>query len=1254
MDPVSTNIIDYIYPLTNSMTSEASSQTVGWKSLMHTPNDMMSETLTIRFNNPTPINTLSYTVKGCTEGFLQISGITEEDNAIPLSTNMNSTCETITTSKATSYTMTITTLTPLKGLSFTFTPQTADKAYQWELQSLMISSQLNDTHPLDYENQQTVDQLDNQNTLHVYSYAPNNSENIYWLSGLTDASTRSIFLTLPLPTYPVSGIKLNPLYEGQQLNCYYNQNSIHQLEWDYTSHQNIHTLENPVELQVGSYSGVVGDVSFNLPPLSQFPLTLNMQVLLTSTYPSSTIQFTGTPYTLTVTDTTISMTNTVTNDVLIELTFSESLDVTNYIQLLSISFTVSTDVLTLNASSSKLTMTGTIISTVTYNTVTQQIPSATTILQQETTTENTTISLPNTDGTLYLQLSHATPLHELGTVGEQTIINPLTLIGDDNNTIGYNSAEINPFNPQLPSSLITTPTTINFTCPDNSLSYTLTVDVMGALPATLNTVFMITDTTTGATLPLQLEATQTHEEDEQYWTEYTTTVRFPENYHNHPLTLTITPSEPLTLSTLHLMNTTAPQPLTPLTGTVLTPFNVFSYQLLTMSTQPYLTALTTNLHNTQNLTLTQGILCALGLTDNNNTQYLTYKSQQSNSKYTTCGIIPSPQTEWKPLTLNHTLTTQTIRFPYVCHGGTLLLEFTQLTPQTLNMDILLHAVQNADQQIPTTNENSTTAATLTEEEKTYYQNPSDLTNPLTTISNNTITHTTIPSIPPHHITQHSETVAKLTSIHTFPHKGENTNYQITSGQTMDHTVLLPGHQQSAPQNDMKMLMNNLTPFTNGKSNHQTAPMTTGKQFNLQTVSQSTRNHTAYHTGLINFTWKPEDTLINDQMTLTGSMLQIETPSTLTYNEKTLEHNQQNGDGIATISLTSLHPFRTLSFTNYGGTRGTTILLPLHETPVLTQTYWQQHPTLNSTWGDSKITWESPLTMWGTNTPNLPTNLSFIQQNITRQPLKALNCTNISNIQLPSLTISHPVQTIVPELLLQLTTQNLNSTNSPLFTLTFTQNETTIQTTMRINPHTLTPETLTFPTIGLSTGTWTVSLSSSVPLSFLLYRAAFHTSSLSILMNSQTDSENGMWYNITDSVMNNQSFTLPAPVTTVSLRVLLSNGESFTSTTITPNTNTGYSMIPQEDANNLILRIAPFPPQTLPINSTLYLQPEAFNLTTHTPTPINPLACMWESTNPNILNVNQYGFISGLAKGSATVKAHWLGNIWESNQITVED
>ena len=1251
---MSTNIIDYIYPLTNSMTSEASSQTVGWKSNTHTPNDMRSETLTLRFNNPTPISTLSFTVKGCAEGLLQIAGITEEDTTIPLSTTMNSTCETITTSKATSYTMRITTTAPLKGLQFTFTPQTINKAYQWELQSLMISSQLSDTHPLDYEGQQTVDQLNNQNTLHVCSYSPQNSKNIYWLSGLTDASTRSIFLTLPLPSYPVSGIKLNPLYEGQQLNAYYNPNSIHQLEWDYTSHHNIHTLENPVELQVGSYKGLVGNVSFSIPPLSQYPLTLRMQVLLTSTNPTSIIQFDGTPYALTVTDTTISFTNTMTGTLLLELEFPEALDVTNYVHLLSITLTVSTEILTLQASSSKLTRTGTLINTVTYNTVTQAIPSANTIIQQNTATLNTVINLPESDGTLYLQLTRPTPIHTLGTVDNETVVNPLTLIGNDNNTIGYNSAEINPFNPNTTSSLITTPTTISFTCPDNNLSYTLTVDVMGSLPTTLNTVFMITDTTSGATFPLQLEATHTHEMDDQYWTEYTTTVRFPENYHGHPLTLTITPSEPLTLSTLHLMNTTAPQSLIPLTGTVLTPSHAFNYQLLTLSTQPYLTALTANLHNTQSLTLSQGVLCALGLTDNNSTQYLTYKSSQSLNKYTTCGIIPNPQTEWASLTLNHTLTTETLSFPYICHGGTLLLEFTQLTPQTLNMDMILQTIQNMDQQTATTNENSTQAATLSDEEKTYYQNPSDLTNPLTTISNSMITHSTIPSIPPHHITQHAETVSKLTSIHTFPHKGENTNYHITSGQTMDHTVLLPGHQQSVPQNDTKMLMNSLTPFTNGKSNHQNIPATTAKRFNLQTVSQHTRNHIAYHTGLINFTWQPTDTLISDTMTLTGSMLTIQTPDTLTYKEKTLEHNQQSGDGIATISLTSLHPFRTLSFTNYGGTHGTTILLPLHETPVLTQTYWQQHPTLNSTWKDSKITWSSPLIMWGTSTPNLPTNMSFISQNITRQPVKALNCTNISNIQLPSLTISHPVQTIVPELLLQLTTTDLNSTDNPLLTLTFTQDETTIQTTMRLNPHKLTPQTLTFPAIGLSTGTWTIQLSSSVPLSFLMYQAAFHTSSLSILMNSQTDSENGMWYNITDSVMNNKSFTLPSPVTTVNLRVLLNNGESFTSTTITPNTDTGYSILPQEDANNFILRITPCPPQTLPINSTVYLQPEAFNLTTHTSTPINPLACMWESTNPNILNVNQYGFISGLANGTATVKAHWLGNVWESSQITVED
>lgn len=1248
------NIIDYIYPLTTSEQDIVSSQTKGWESTTHSPSDLQSETLTIQFNTPLPISHLSFSVKGCDNGMLQVAGINEENTSIPLSTSLNSHCETTITRTLTTYTYTITTLTPLKGLTYTFTPLTASEAYTWELQNLMIDSTLEDTHPLDYEGLETVDSQQNVNTLHVTSYTPNTHEKAYWISSLTDASTRSQYLTLPLPDYPVAGITLNPLYEGQQINCYYNQNTVHQLTWDYSPHQNIYTLQNVSEVENGTITGIVGAATFTLPPLSQLPLTLSMKVLLTSLYPTCTLTFNGTPYTLTVTNAKISLENTVNNTQITALKFLQSLVVDAYNQLLTITLNITADTIILTATASKLTSQGTIISTIDCGTSSRSIPSALTIQHQETTVANTPITLPETEETLYLQLTRPEPYHQLGTINNQTITNPLTLIGDDNNSIGYDSEDINPFNPAASSHLITTPTTITFTCPDNNLFYTFTAHIKGSLPTSSTSVFTITDMTTGDTLPLQLEAVNTMETDDQYWTEYTATFRFPEKYYEHQLALTITPLDPLTVSMLRLWNTTAPQQLIPLdtsNGTSFNPTVNIPLQLLTMSSTPQLTSFTTRLLQAQSLTLTNGILTSLTLTTSN-TPLLTYRSTQSHTKYTTCGLIPSPLVSWEPLVLNHTLNNQSISFPYVCHGGTLLLEFTQLTPISLSMDMMLHTLQNLDYQPPAENENSRTAATLTEAEKTYYQNPSDITNPLITISNTQQTTHAIPGIPPHHIQQRSETVSSMTSIHQLPHVNENTDYQIVNGQTLDHTVLLPGHQQSVSQSDLRMLMNNLTPYTNGKSNHQNKSMTLSKQFHLQQFTTRTRNHTAYHTGLLNFTWKPVNTLIDNQLTLTGSMLTIQTPGTLSYEQKTLTHNHVEQNGIATLNLTTLYPFRTLNFSNYSGTTGETILLPLHETPVLTQSYWEQHPSLNSVWNDQKITWESPSIVWGTNSPSLPTSMNFITQNITRATGKALNCENIQSLQLPSVTITHPVEQINTILHLQLLTNTL--TTPPLLTLTFTNNETMIETTTRINPHQLTPTNLQFPPISLSKGTWTIHLNSSVPLSFLLYQATIHTSSISILLNANPNSENGVWYNITSSIMGNTNYTLPVPVTVVELQFILNNGESFTTSTITPAYDTGYTTLPAVSTMNHILRINPQPPTSILLNQTLLLQPEALNLDTSMISMISPLACMWESTNPDVLTVNQYGFISGIQPGTAHIRVHWLDNMWESNLITVEE
>lgn len=1248
------NIIDYIYPLTTSEQETVSSQTKGWESVTHAINDLQSETLTIRFNAPTPVNHLSFTVKGCTHGTLTITGLTEDNMSIPLATNLANSMMTMITPTLTTYTYTITSLTPIQGLLFTFTPLKADAAYTWIVENLMISSTLTDTHPLDYEGLQTVDSQQNINTLHVTSTAPGNSTKAYWISSLTDTSTRSQFLTLPLPSYPVSGVTLNPLYEGQQINVYYNQNTVHQLTWDYSPHQNMYSLEDVTSVENGSLTGLVGAATFTIPPLSQLPLTLTMRVLLTSTYPTCTLTFNGTPYTLTITSENISVEDTFNNTQITVLEFPQSLLVDAYNHLLDMSLTITADMIILTATASKLTSQGTIISTDDLGTSSQQIPSAITILGQETTVTDTPITLPETEETLYLQLTRPEPYHTLGTIGTQTVSNPLTLIGDDNNSIGYDSEDINPFNPAASSHLITTPTTITFTCPHNSLFYTLTTHIKGSLPTSSTSVFTITDTTTGDTLPLQCEAMNSLETDDQWWTEYATTFRFPEKYYEHQLTLTITPLTPLTLSMLRLWNTTAPQQLIPLDVSLSTSFNPtvsIPLQLLTISSTPQLTSFTTHLFQAESLTLTNGILNSLTLTTGN-TPLLTYTSTQSVSKYTTCGLIPSPRTSWEPLVLNRTLNSQSISFPYVCHGGTLLLEFTQLTPISLSMDMMLHTLQNLDYQPPEKNENSTTAATLTEAEKTYYQNPSNITNPLITISNTQQTTHAIPGIPPHHIQQRSETVSRMTSIHELPHVNENTDYQIVNGQTLDHTVLLPGHQQSVSPSDLRMLMNSLTPYTNGKSTHQNASRTLSKQFHLQQFTTRTRNHTAYHTGLLNFTWQPVNTLIDDQLTLTGSMLTIQTPRTLSYMEKTLTHNHTNGNGIATISLTTLHSFRTLNFSNYSGTTGETILLPLHETPVLTQSYWKQHPSLNSVWNDQKVTWESPSIVWGTTSPSLPTSMNFITQNITRAAGKALNCENIQSLQLPSLTITHPVEQITMLLHLQLLTNTL--TTPPLLTLTFTNNETVIETTARINPHTLTLTNLQFPPISLSKGTWTIHLSSSVPLSFLLYQAIIHTSSISILLNAQPHSENGVWYNITSSIMHNTNYTLPTPVTSVELQFTLNNGESFTNSTITPAYDTGYTTLPAINTMNHILRISPQPPTSLLINQTLLLQPESLNLNTSMISTINPLACMWESTNPDVLTVNQYGFISGIQPGTAQVRIHWLDNIWESNLITVEE
>lgn len=1248
------NIIDYIYPLTVSEQDIVSSQSKGWESTTHSSSDLQSETLTIQFNTPLPISHLSFSVKGCDNGMLQVAGINEENTSIPLSTSLNSHCETTITRTLTTYTYTITTLTPLKGLTYTFTPLTASEAYTWELQNLMIDSTLEDTHPLDYEGLQTVDSQQNVNTLHVTSYTPQSHEKAYWISSLTDASTRSQYLTLPLPDYPVAGITLNPLYEGQQINVYYNQNTVHQLKWDYSPHQNIYSLEDVTSVENGTLTGLVGAATFTIPPLSQLPLTLTMRVLLTSMYPTCCCTVDGTPYTLTITNTNISLEDTFNNTQITVLEFPQSLLLDAYNHLLTMSLTITDDTIILTATASKLTSQGTIINTDNLGTTSQQIPSALTILRQETTGADTPLTLPETEETLYLQLTRPEPYHQLGTINNQTITNPLTLIGDDNNSIGYDSEDINPFNPSAPSHLITTPATISFTCPTNSFFYTFTTHIKGSLPTSSNSVFLITDTTTGDTLPLQCEAMNSLETDDQYWTEYTATFRFPEKYYEHQLALTITPLDPLTVSMLRLWNTTAPQQLIPLdtsNGTSFNPTVSIPLQLLTMSNTPQLTALPTHLQQTQSITLTNGILHTLTLT-NENTSYVTYNSQQSSHKYTTCGIIPSPQTPWEPLVLNRTLNSQTISFPYICHGGTLLLEFTQLTPISLSMDMMLHTLQNLDYQPPENSENSRRAATLTEAEKTYYQNPSTLTNPLITISTNTHTTHSLPGIPPHHIQQRSETVNSMTSVHQLTHVNENTDYQIVNGQTLDHTLLLPGHQQSVPQSDLRMLMNNLTPYTNGKSNHQNASRTLSKQFHLQQQSTRTQNHTAYHTGLLNFTWKPVNTLITDHLTLTGSMLNIQTPRTLSYMEKTLTHNHTEQNGIATISLTTLRTFRTLNFSNYSGTLGETILLPLHETPVLTQSYWSQHPSLNSVWNDQKVTWESPSIVWGTTSPSLPTSMNFITQNVTHATGKALHCENIQTLQLPSVTITHPVEQINTILHLQLLTNSL--TESPLVTLTFTNNETEIETTARINPHQLTPTNLQFPPISLSKGTWTIQLTSSIPLSFLLYQAIIHTSSISILLNANPNSENGVWYNITSSIMGNTNYTLPAPVTSVALQFNLNNGESFTTSTITPAYDTGYTTLPAISTMNHILRINPQPPTSILINQALLLQPEALNLNTSMINMINPLACMWESTNPDVLTVNQYGFISGIQPGTARVRVHWLDNVWESNLITVEE
>lgn len=1248
------NIIDYIYPLTDQQEETVSSQSKGWESVTHATNDLQDETFTIRFNAPTPVNHLSFTVKGCSHGTLQITGITEDNMSIPLATSLADSMMTMITESLTTYTYTITSLTPIQGLTFTFTPITADTAYTWELQNLMISSTLSDTHPLDYEGLETVDSQQNVNTLHVTSYTPQNSKKAYWISSLTDTSTRSQYLTLPLPSYPVSGITLNPLYEGQQVNVYYNQNTVHQLKWDYSPHQNIYSLEDVTSVENGTLTGLVGAATFTIPPLSQLPLTLTMRVLLTSTYPTCTLTFNGTPYTLTITNTKISVENTVNNTQITALEFPQSLAVDAYHYLLTMSLTITDDTIVLTATASKLTSQGTIINTLNLGTSSQPIPSAITILQQETTVTNTPIMLPETGETLYLQLTRPEPYHPLGTINNQTITNPLTLIGNDNNSIGYDSEDINPFNPSTPSHLITTPTTITFTCPNNSLFYTFTTHIKGSLPTSSNSIFVITDMTTGDTLPLQCEAVNTLETDDHYWTEYMATVRFPEKYYEHQLTLTITPLVPLTVSMLRLWNTTAPQQLIPLNtsnSTSFLPSAPVSLQLLTLSSTPQLTALPAHLQQAQSLTLTNGILNTLTLTTGN-TPLLTYRSTHSHTKYTTCGLIPSPLTSWEPLVLNRTLNSQSISFPYVCHGGTLLLEFTQLTPITLSMDMMLHTLQNLDYQPPAENENSTTAATLTETEKTYYQNPSDITNPLITISNTQQTTHAIPGIPPHHITQRSETISSMTSVHQLPHVNENTDYQIVSGHTLDHTVLLPGHQQSVPQSDLRMLMNNLTPYTNGKSTHQNKSMTLSKQFNLQQQTVCTQNHTAYHTGLLNFTWQPVNTLIDNQLTLTGSMLSIQTPGTLSYMEKTLTHNHTEQNGIATISLTTLRPFRTLNFNNYSGTIGETILLPLHETPVLTQSYWEQHPSLNSVWNDQKVTWESPNIVWGTNSPTLSTSMNFITQNVTHATGKALNCANIQSLQLPSLTITHPVEQINIILHLQLLSNTL--TTAPLLTLTFTNNETIIETTARINPHQLTPTNLQFPPISLSKGTWVIQLTSSIPLSFLLYQAIIHTSSISILLNANPNSENGVWYNITSSIMGNTNYTLPTPVTSVALQFTLNNGESFTNSTITPAYDTGYTTLPAINTMNHILRINPQPPTSMLLNQTLLLQPEALNLDTSMISMINPLACMWESTNPEVLTVNQYGFISGIQPGTAHIRVHWLDNVWESDLITVEE
>lgn len=1248
------NIIDYIYPLADQQETTVSSQSKGWESVTHATNDLQDETFTIRFNAPTPVNHLSFSVKGCSHGELTITGIREDNMSIPLATSLADSITTMITTMLTTYTYTITSTTPILGLVFTFTPLKADAAYTWMVQNLMISSILSDTHPLDYEGLQTVDSQQNVNTLHVTSYTPAHSGKAYWISSLTDTSTRSQYLTLPLPDYPVAGITLNPLYEGQQINVYYNQNTVHQLKWDYSPHQNMYTLQNVSEVENGTITGLVGAATFTIPPLSQSSLTLTMKVLLTSTYPTCTLTFNGTPYTLTVTNAKISVEDTVNDTQITALEFPQSLAVDAYNYLLTMSLTITDTAIILMATASKLNNHGTIINTNNLGTTSQSIPSATTILYQETTVANTPITLPETEKTLYLQLTRPEPYHTLGTIGTQTITNPLTLIGNDNNTIGYDSEDINPFNPAASSHLITTPATIHFTCPNNSLFYTLTTHIKGSLPTGSNSVFLITDMTTGDTLPLQCEAVNTLETDDQWWTEYTTTFRFPEKYYEHQLALTITPLPPLTVSMIRLWNTTAPQSLISLNtsnSTSFLPSAPLSLQLLTLSNTPQLTGLTPRLQQAQSLTLTNGILNSLTLTTGN-TPLLTYRSQQSLTKYTTCGLIPSPLTSWEPLVLNRTLNSQSISFPYVCHGGTLLLEFTQLTPITLSMDMMLHTLQNLDYQPPAESENSRSAATLTETEKTYYQNPSILTNPLITISNTQQTIHSLPGIPPHHIQQRSETVSSMTSVHTLPHVNENTDYQIVNGQTLDHTVLLPGHQQSVPLSDTRMLMNNLTPYTNGKSNHQNASMILNKQFHLQQFTTRTHNHTAYHTGLLNFTWQPVNTLIDNQLKLTGSMLNIQTPRTLSYMEKTLTHNHTEQNGIATISLTTLRPFRTLNFSNYSGTHGETILLPLHETPVLTQSYWQQHPSLNSVWNDQKVTWESPLIVWGTSSPSLPTSMNFITQNVTHATGKALHCENIQTLQLPSLTITHPVEQINTILHMQLLTQEL--TESPVVTLTFTQEETIIQTIARINPHQLTPVDLQFPPISLSKGTWTIHLNSSIHLSFLLYQATIHTSSISILLNANPHSENGVWYNITSSMMHNTNYTLPAPVNTVELRFILNNGESFTTSMIAPAYDTGYTTLPAINTMNHILRISPQPPTSMLINQVLLLQPESLNLNTSMINTINPLACMWESTNPEVVTVNQYGFISGIQPGTAHIRVHWLDNVWESDLITVEE